>query len=966
MAFTNRLNLTKLVRRGTAHWYTPVNYNLEVIDEAIADLQDDLALYFEDSPSKNLKYDFGAVGDGVVDDTQSLKDALDWARINGGGQILVPPGVYLVGDTVTAIKIYSNTALIGSGMRTTTFLLKPNLEHTGSPKAQCLFSTDYMYNGGASAITFDQYYENVLIKGITFDGNGANQDYPFLAFNVLAGKYWAFHECEFTGWGLDGVQIATFTNGGWKAASESIYCKISNCRSMNNNRGGLTITGGTQNIISDNYVENCGLFGIDVEPATNANCDRNVISRNIIVNVGHGNKVYSNINMNPGTGYADNHIYYHPAIQILANPELTHDGVAATAEYCLVEDNLIDTTGLSATRFWYANNTKVSGNRILNAGRGSFVEISYTVQSGDTANSVAKALSSLINASPLLQRTTWADRGEDPGPGEVLPVGVMASVGATGQLNLTARYNDVQGNKIYYNVEIDGTTAVTRTTWPNGDPKLVMSGGTVSTAATGSMTFTSAVEGDVITLTFGGPIGDCYGLYSYYSTYVEYSNNEVDQALDSGLLLGANSHANYIINNSITNCGQHGFGLVTQNNVVMGNRAINNGTQLGANSNNFSGFYVVGSGNSLFNNLATDTRSSGSKTQYMGCYAIGGFSLYSSNNFQGNIAGVLVEAGGNISSYRIGNIGIDGMDGTLGFGRGVIGFMVRGHSRTGSTGTGPAATNRAKSDLSARYYTPLGYAVNAIDMEVWPDGATDITSALQTALVWSSYNRTTGASTAGAGDLTLHLPAGTYLISSQLLIGSRVTIKGDGPGRTIIKVKDNSTNSSTGLIRAYAAYSGGNDRITIKDLTFDGNSSNQSWDTPYPLVMFANSTNCVLENVEFINCDSSKYDFTFKIDGCTGCIADRLICSGTTGATIKGGSQNIIKDSRMNGLANALVLEGTTDNFITNNRIVTSGSTVSITETGSANRNVIALNNMQGCGAPKIVGANSVSANNII
>lgn len=45
--------------------------------------------------------DFGAIGDGTSDDTAALQKALDAAGAAGGGTVLVPPGRYLVSDTLS-------------------------------------------------------------------------------------------------------------------------------------------------------------------------------------------------------------------------------------------------------------------------------------------------------------------------------------------------------------------------------------------------------------------------------------------------------------------------------------------------------------------------------------------------------------------------------------------------------------------------------------------------------------------------------------------------------------------------------------------------------------------------------------------------------------------------------------------------------------------------------------------------
>jgi polygalacturonase len=63
-------------------------------------------------------HDFGAVGDGASNDTLAFQKALD-ACVVQGGQVLVPPGNYLIGSiqmgSHTTIKLTQGATLIGSG-----------------------------------------------------------------------------------------------------------------------------------------------------------------------------------------------------------------------------------------------------------------------------------------------------------------------------------------------------------------------------------------------------------------------------------------------------------------------------------------------------------------------------------------------------------------------------------------------------------------------------------------------------------------------------------------------------------------------------------------------------------------------------------------------------------------------------------------------------------------------------------
>jgi len=71
----------------------------------------------------NFKYnvrDFGAVGDGITKDTVAFQKALDACAVNGGGEVLVPPGNYLIGSVQlgcgTLLRLQdTNSVIVGSG-----------------------------------------------------------------------------------------------------------------------------------------------------------------------------------------------------------------------------------------------------------------------------------------------------------------------------------------------------------------------------------------------------------------------------------------------------------------------------------------------------------------------------------------------------------------------------------------------------------------------------------------------------------------------------------------------------------------------------------------------------------------------------------------------------------------------------------------------------------------------------------
>lgn len=63
-----------------------------------------------DTSFKNVSVkDFGAVGDGISDDTYQVQSAIDYVAGNGGGVVYVPVGIY----RVRTISIVGNVMLTG-------------------------------------------------------------------------------------------------------------------------------------------------------------------------------------------------------------------------------------------------------------------------------------------------------------------------------------------------------------------------------------------------------------------------------------------------------------------------------------------------------------------------------------------------------------------------------------------------------------------------------------------------------------------------------------------------------------------------------------------------------------------------------------------------------------------------------------------------------------------------------------
>ncbi|MEM5014118.1 peptidase G2 autoproteolytic cleavage domain-containing protein [Niallia taxi] len=96
--------------------------------------------------------DFGAVGDGITDDTDAFRKALGTGKV----RVVVPAGIYVV----RGLKIPSWVELVGDGMGLTIIIL-----HEETPASEWVITNQDYVNGN----------RNISIKGMTLDWNKTRQ-----------------------------------------------------------------------------------------------------------------------------------------------------------------------------------------------------------------------------------------------------------------------------------------------------------------------------------------------------------------------------------------------------------------------------------------------------------------------------------------------------------------------------------------------------------------------------------------------------------------------------------------------------------------------------------------------------------------------------------------------------------------------------------------------------------------------
>jgi hypothetical protein len=204
-----------------------------------------------DSPFVDVK-SFGAVGDGVADDTAAIQEAIDEIG-KTGGTLHFPPGTYLV----TSVGLHPGVRYLGYGAT-----IKRPPKQGKWVRTFDAAKAGYLYSGEKDSAL-------LTIEGLTFDGSRAEQDeylkyqleqahLIFLSANRESpGRLRArVLNCQFEDNVADGLSLYT-----------NVDVTVTNCSARDCFRGGITITGGGSRIQIANFTAQGKVHptGIDVE-----------------------------------------------------------------------------------------------------------------------------------------------------------------------------------------------------------------------------------------------------------------------------------------------------------------------------------------------------------------------------------------------------------------------------------------------------------------------------------------------------------------------------------------------------------------------------------------------------------------------------------------------------------------------------------------------------------------------------
>ena len=253
--------------------------------------------------------DFGAVGDGVTDDTAAVQACVDAAKNGTNKTIRIPAGTYLVSHIDMIGLAYSNLTFIGEGMPTFKFKLPAGGRQTIPGYPNPTFARSNLADGifVLDANVANQFTNDAnSIKNVTFIGIKWMMDVVTDGFDELmhcvcasgtSGLY--FDHCQFVGFMGDGLAVCRGRGTGPVVGALPSYgynanTVVTNCifDGINkDNRQGISIYHCDGFTIMDNVFKNTTRSNmpgaIDIESDSDSTTTRcGLITRNTFDNIG--------------------------------------------------------------------------------------------------------------------------------------------------------------------------------------------------------------------------------------------------------------------------------------------------------------------------------------------------------------------------------------------------------------------------------------------------------------------------------------------------------------------------------------------------------------------------------------------------------------------------------------------------------------------------------------------------------
>lgn len=213
-------------------------------------------------PQLNIK-NYGAIGNGQTDDTKAIQSVIDRLKSDGGGEVFIPEGIYIVSELV----LYSNITITGSGSLS---VLKTRTGDTEEVRARYLISVN-PYDGGSPDIKDNA--KNIVIRNLqlrgTVEKDGFFEHKHLLNLNAVTDV--VIENVSFIGFRGDAIYLGSGNKAGIERHNKNVTIRGCLFDGINNdNRNGVSIIDGEQVTIEESRffrVSKKVMPGsIDVEP----------------------------------------------------------------------------------------------------------------------------------------------------------------------------------------------------------------------------------------------------------------------------------------------------------------------------------------------------------------------------------------------------------------------------------------------------------------------------------------------------------------------------------------------------------------------------------------------------------------------------------------------------------------------------------------------------------------------------
>lgn len=266
--------------------------------------------------------DFGAVGDGVQDDTPAFQAALDAVK-DKEGAVTVPAGTYLCGQ----LQLYAGCALIGSSAWNAEEPSGSRILFRGAPEDRCQLNAGDCYGAVIHGLCLEGRHLGKDVIGIRWHNEQSRvedtmhlescriSDYTGDAISIDGMWCDSVRHCLVTGndgWGiwLNGADVFITDNtfsyngkGGMCGQSCNAMTMVGNFFEYNRGPGMLYKSGHVVHFMGNTYVGNGGPGLVVTERGLLNNC--NAVLGNVFLNNGTGD---------PAIEGHDSHAHFHDVL----------------------------------------------------------------------------------------------------------------------------------------------------------------------------------------------------------------------------------------------------------------------------------------------------------------------------------------------------------------------------------------------------------------------------------------------------------------------------------------------------------------------------------------------------------------------------------------------------------------------------------------------------------------------------